>query len=203
MKKIFTIISTILVLFFLESCSTDIQIKINKDGSTNIEFSGSSGEAISRMIKSATGNDFMIDPDEIKSVFEKDGFINVQTVCNGFSNLKVSLTDKNKSSYLFSSGLLFENESGGLDVNFTSKNLKDFYDSLDEQSQGILDLFIAPVFNNEVMSESEYIETFGSFYGNEYAKEIEKSVVTVELISSTGSKIMLEYRLTELLSGNL
>ena len=66
-----------------------------------------------------------------------------------------------------------------------------------------LDLFLAPVFNNETMSEAEYLEMLGSFYGDGAADEVSKSVVKINLISKDGSKQTLKYPLSQILCGNL
>ena len=65
----------------------------------------------------------------------------------------------------------------------------------------ILDLFLAPVFNDEDMTEAEYIEMVGAFYGSEAAKEIDQSLVKINLISKDGSKQSLAYPLTQIFCG--
>ena len=65
-----------------------------------------------------------------------------------------------------------------------------------------LDLFLAPVFNDEVMSEAEYLEMVASFYGNDAAKEVSESVVKINLISKDGAKETLTYPLSQIFCGN-
>lgn len=203
LKKI-VLFSLLLCAFFMfESCTTEIQISINKDGSTFIEFSGSAGQALSNMIKAATGGEFYLDSAEIKKDFESEGFENVTAVVNGVSDIKIKMTDNNKKSYLYTSGLLNETQNGQVNVNLTAKSIKDFYDSVDEQTQMLLDLFIAPVFNGEIMTEEEYLSLLASLYGNETVEEIKKSKINIKIVSSTGNKITLEYSFAELLSGNM
>ena len=66
----------------------------------------------------------------------------------------------------------------------------------------ILDLFLAPVFNDEEMSEEEYLEMVGAFYGEGTATEVSQSFVKINLISKDGSKETLNLPLTQLFCGN-
>ena len=66
----------------------------------------------------------------------------------------------------------------------------------------ILDLFLAPVFNNEQMTESEYLEMVGAFYGESTASEIKGSTVIINLISKDGSKETMRIPLSQLFCGN-
>ena len=66
----------------------------------------------------------------------------------------------------------------------------------------ILDLFLAPVFNDEEMTEAEYLEMVGAFYGEAAAKEVGESLVKINLISKDGSKETLVYPLSQLFCGN-
>ena len=108
---------------------------------------------------------------------------------------------KKQNSYLFSSKIV-KAEKGKLISAITRKSLEDFYNSSDEQTHMILDLFLAPVFNNEEMSEEEYIEMVGAFYGEGAAKEVSESFVKINLISKDGTKETQNILLTQLLCGN-
>ena len=110
------------------------------------------------------------------------------------------MSDKKKTSYIFSSEII-KAEKGKLKAAVTRKSLEDFYNNADEQTRMTLDLFLAPVFNNENMSEDEYLEMLGSFYGDAAAKEVSESLVKINLISKDGSKETLRYPLVQLLCG--
>ena len=92
-------------------------------------------------------------------------------------------------------------EKGRLNASITRKSLEDFYNSADEQTRMTLDLFLAPVFNNETMSEEEYLEMVASFYGEAAAKEVSESQVKINLISKDGSKQTLIYPLAQVFCG--
>jgi hypothetical protein len=118
----------------------------------------------------------------------------------------ISMSDLKQSSYVFSSGIV-KVEKGRLSAAITRKSLEDFYKSADEQTRMTLDLLLAPVFNDEVMSEAEYLEMLASFYGQAAADEVSQSFVKINLISKDASKgaskQTLRYPLSQLLCGNL
>ena len=68
----------------------------------------------------------------------------------------------------------------------SAKKLLDFYNSSDEEIVSFLDLLLAPVFNDEVLSETEYIETIAAFYGQAAADELAESSFNVTLVTPDG-----------------
>ena len=52
------------------------------------------------------------------------------------------------------------------------------------------------------ITEEEYLEMLGSFYGEAAAKEVSESVVKISLISRDGTKETLRFPLVQLLCGN-
>lgn len=189
------------------SCTTEITVTQNKDGSTDVVFNGGAGDAFSKLISSATGGYNIIDSQAVKAELEKEGFSNVQVTVKSSSDVQIKMTDKNRSTYLYSSGLLKNKEDAAknvskLELDFSNKNIKEFYASADEQTCMILDLFVAPVFNDEIMPASNYISLLGSVYGSEAGDEIKNSTVRVNLVSANGEKTTAEYELAQILSGN-
>ena len=203
MKHIFLI----LIFFLFASCTTEVTLTLQKDDSVDICFEGGAEAAFAKMINSAAGmgdagsSDVLIDADSVSYELAKTGFSNVKVSQKNGSAVSILMKDKKQISYLFSSKIL-KAEKGKLKASITRKSLEDFYAASDEQTRMILDLFLAPVFNNEEMSEEEYLEMIGAFYGNEAAKEIEQSVVKINLISKDGSKETFNIPFTQLFCGN-
>lgn len=194
----------LLGLFFFISCTTDITLTVKQDDSVDISFEGGAGDAFTKMLLSASGGDAAsgmqaINSDEISYELAKSGFDGVKVVTRE-SSVKISMTDKKRSSYIFKSGIA-KYEGGKLSVNLTRRNLEDFYNSSDEQTRMILDLFLAPVFNDENMSESEYLEMLASFYGKPAAKEVETSFVNIKLIGKDGKEEKKRLPMAQLLCG--
>ena len=210
MRKLFLILTSA-ILF--ASCTTEVTLTVRQDNSVDIRFEGGEGEAFTKMIASASGvsgagegsssgnGDSIIDADTVSYELARAGFSNVKAEQKGGGAVLISMSDLKQSSYVFSSGIA-KVEKGRLSAAITRKSLEDFYKSADEQTRMTLDLFLAPVFNDETMSEEEYLEMLGSFYGEAAAKEVSESVVKISLISRDGTKETLRFPLVQLLCGN-
>ena len=195
--------------FFMISCTTEVTLTVQKDDSVLVDFSAGAGEAFTKMIGSAAGlgnagqaDASVIDADAVSYELARAGFDNVKIQQKKGGAVQISMSDKKQTSYIFSSGII-KNNKGKLSAMVSRKSLEDLYVSADEQTRMILDLFLAPVFNDEEMSESEYLEMVASFYGKNAAREIEESIVKINLISKDGSRETMRYPLSQLLCGLL
>ena len=196
-----TIILALLISLFI-SCTTEVSLTLQKDDSVDIRFEGGAGEAFTRMISSAAGlgDGALIDTDSVSYELAKAGFSGVKVNQKNGTAVNISMTDKKQSSYLFTSKIV-KAEKGKLKAAISRKSLEDFYAASDEQTRMILDLFLAPVFNNEEMSEAEYLEMLAAFYGKPAAQEVSESLVKINLISKDGSKEKVVIPLSQLLCG--
>jgi hypothetical protein len=207
----------LLILFLLFtglfiSCTTEVTLTLLPDDSVAIEFEGGAGQAFTKMLASASGltgegaASSIIDAQEVSYELARSGFADVKVEEKKGGLVQIKMKDKNRSSYVFTSGIIKE-EKGSLSTAITRKSLEDFYKSADEQTRMTLDLLLAPVFNDEVMSEAEYLEMLASFYGQAAADEVSQSFVKINLISKDASKgsskQTLRYPLSQLLCGNL
>lgn len=194
-------ILSILTLFL--SCTTEVTLTVKADDSVDIHFEGGAGAAFTKMISSAAGagSDMLIDEDAVSYELAKAGFSAVKVNQKKGGAVLISMNDKKQKSYIFTSGIV-KSEKGKLTAAISRKSLEDFYTSADEQTRMTLDLFLAPVFNDEEMSEAEYLEMVASFYGEAAAKEVGESIVKINLISKDGSKQTLKYPLSQIFCGN-
>ena len=198
---------TLILLSLFVSCTTEVTLAVQADNSVKINFEGGAGEAFTRMISSASGvsgaaaGDTLIDADSLSYELAKAGFADVKVNQKKGGSVLISMSDKNQSSYIFTSGII-KTEKGKLSAQIKRKSLEDFYNTADEQTRATLDLFLAPVFNNEYMSEEEYLEMLASFYGEAAAKEVSESFVKINLISKDGSKQTLTYPMSQIFCGN-
>jgi hypothetical protein len=197
MRKLILILASA-ILF--ASCTTEVTLTVKPDDSVDIRFEGGAGNAFTKMIAGGS-TDAIIDTDTVTYELARAGFSNVKAEQKGGGAVLISMSDLKQSSYVFSSGIA-KVEKGRLSAAITRKSLEDFYKSADEQTRMTLDLFLAPVFNDEIMSEEEYLEMLGSFYGEAAAKEVSESVVKISLISLDGTKETLRFPLVQLLCGN-
>lgn len=196
-------------LFF--SCSAEITFEAKKDGSVKISYAGDfSGEFLQFMIMNQNSENFEvnsadlenaeIDRQVLKESLKNSGFENVQIVSGKLKKLLITMEDKSQKSALFMTKLL-KVQNGTIFVDFSYENLKKFYDNADEQLQSDLDLLLAPVFNDEKMSEIEYLETVASFYGEKMADELAESSIKLIIINADGKKHALNISISKLLCG--
>lgn len=190
MKRIVLFLSLLSTLF-ITGCTAKIKVELKENGTVSVDFKGGTGENFKKMLQSTNGGEVVFDTEEINYQLVKSGFSGVKIETNN-TDLHLSMVDEKKKSYLFESGLVQETKKG-LTVNINRDNLAKFYSSADEQVVQILDLFLAPVFNDESMTEKEYLEVIGSFYGDGMEQEIAESIVEITVVSpgnkSTTSKI--------------
>lgn len=188
MKKIcfaFALIAGI----FMTSCTTDITLELNKDGSVSAEFKGAAGEGFAKLIKAATGakdGQVIFYTNNIEYELSKSGLSDVKAVSKTGVDLKVSMKDKSKKSVFFNSDLI-RIENNKLKLKLSPSTLKSYYDESDEQIKMYLDMLLSPVFMDEEISESEYLDFVGSIYGKEVSKELESSLVNIVIKNPDGS----------------
>ena len=195
-------IFVLMIISLFASCTTEVTLTLKQDDSVDIRFDGGAGQAFTKMISSAAGlgEGLLIDTDSVSYELAKAGFSGVKVNQKKGGAVTISMSDKKQSSYIFSSKIV-KAEKGRLKAAITRKSLEDFYNASDEQTRMILDLFLAPVFNNEEMTEAEYLEMVGAFYGDAAGKEVAESMVKINLISKDGTKESLNLPLSQLLCG--
>ena len=212
MKIFFKIFKVLIIfsVFLFFSCSAEITLEAKKDGGVKISYAGDfSGEFLQFLINQDDGNDESdfdnlenaeIDVHVLKESLKNSGFENVQIISGKLKNLLITMEDKSQKSALFYSKLL-KIQNGTISVDFSYENLKNFYENADEQLQSDLDLLLAPVFNDEKMSETEYLETIAAFYGEKMAGELAKSFVRLIVINDDGKKQVQKISIPKLLCG--
>ena len=212
MKIFFKIFKVLIIfsVFLFFSCSAEITLEAKKDGGVKISYAGDfNGEFLQFLINQDDGNDETdfdnlenaeIDVQVLKESLKNSGFENVQIISGKLKNLLITMEDKSQKSALFYSKLL-KIQNGTISVDFSYENLKNFYENADEQLQSDLDLLLAPVFNDEKMSETEYLETIAAFYGEKMAGELAKSFVRLIVINADGKKQVQKISIPKLLCG--
>lgn len=207
--KIFKILMISSVLLFF-SCYAEITFEAEKDSCVKISYTGDfSGEFLQFMmsqdgeISDLEQKDFEnseLDNQALKESLENSGFENVQIVSGKLKKLIFKMEDKSKKSALFMTNLL-KMQNGTISVDLSYENLKKFYDNADEQLQSDLDLLLAPVFNDEKMSETEYLETVAAFYGDKMADELAESFIKLVITNADGKKQVQKISIPKLLCG--
>ena len=201
MKKLFLIILSVFFVFSFWSCTTEVTIKENSNGIINISFSGAAGQAFAKMISSSSdyqSDTVIFETDQIQFELLKSGFENVDVKSKAGSDLQISMQEKTKNTFLYKSGLFSGKEN--LKITLSPKELTEFYKLADEQIILFLDLLLAPIFNDEVMSQEEYLETIASFYGESASKEISESNIKINLTDKNNQTKTFSFPIAQLLT---
>lgn len=198
MKNILKMMIFLSLSIFLFSC--DVKVNLIYDGTKiSLQFNALAEKGFEKLLNSLDSeNQNYIDTNEIISSLEKSGYKNVKANLQDNKELSISLEDINK---ILLSTQILKVEDGLLKEDFSVNALKSFYNSSDEQILQFLDLLLAPVFNDEKMTTSEYLEIIASFYGQELADELKESKLIITSQNSS-KKIKHTYQLVELLCGN-
>lgn len=204
MKKLFFAFS-LLIIFLLTGCTSEISFILNKDGSVTTGFYGAAGKGFTELLKSTTGskdnNASLFDAKAISKELEKSGFKKVMVICKNKNDIAIDVTDEKKKSEFFTSGLLTV-KNNKLSVNLSGDILKKYYESTDEQSAAYLDMLLSPVFSGDTMTESEYLELVSSFYGKAVADEVKNTSIVIEIKNPDGKTTKHTVKMTKLLTLN-
>lgn len=180
--------------------SCDAKVNLISDGTTiYVQFNTIAEKGFEKLLNSLNSeNQNYIDTDEIISSLEKSGYKNVKADLKNNKELSVSLEDFDK---ILLSTQILKMEDGFIKEDFSAYSLKKFYNSSDEQILQFLDLLLAPVFNDEKMATSEYLEIIASFYGQELSDELKENKLIISTQNSI-KKTKHTYQLVDLLCGN-
>ena len=212
-RTIFTalklIFASLALMLLCASCTSEISLELKKDGSVDVQFSGVAGTAFATMINSVSGmsgngsatGTVIFDTKEIEYEMSSNGFSQVKAVSKKGADLTVTMTDKNGKSALFTSGVVSVKD-GKLNASLSPQSLVKFYKAADSQTVMFLDMLLAPIFNDEVMTQEEYLEVLASFYGDEIADEMKNSNFRITLKNPDGTKTVQNIGFTKLLTLN-
>ncbi|MCI6185624.1 MAG: hypothetical protein MR739_00430 [Spirochaetia bacterium] len=209
MKFLFKILLFFSVFLFF-SCSAEIVFEVKKDGNVKISYDGDlSGDFLQFLINQNDKNAELdlenienteLDVEVLIESLKNSGFENVQILSGKLKNILITMEDKSQKSVLFHSKLL-KMQNGSLSVDFSYENLRNFYENADEQLQSDLDLLLAPVFNDEKMTETEYLETIATFYGEKMASELAESFISLIVINIDGKQQVQKISIPKILCG--
>lgn len=201
------ILSAALILFI--SCSPEISVNANNDGSTSTSITGGFSTSTADLLKSLACS---MDGSNNSSSSKDSPLFSSVDITNallsaGLKNVYASVPD---AEHFSASGVIPNNESqsstessgvasflrtglisrtkNSVSISVGPAELMNIYNSVDEESHGYLDLLMAPVFMGEKMSVSEYHDLLASVYGPSFADELVSGVVTINLSAPTSAK---------------
>lgn len=197
-------------VFLFFSCSAEIVFEVKKDGNVKISYDGDLSGDFLQFLINQNGKNTELDLENIENTeldvevltesLKNSGFENVQILSGKLKNILITMEDKSQKSVLFHSKLL-KMQNGSLSVDFSYENLRSFYENADEQLQSDLDLLLAPVFNDEKMTETEYLEIIATFYGEKMASELAESFISLIVINIDGKQQVQKISIPKILCG--
>lgn len=197
-------------VFLFFSCSAEIVFEVKKDGNVKISYDGDLNGDFLQFLINQNGKNTELDLENIENTeldvevltesLKNSGFENVQILSGKLKNISITMEDKSQKSVLFHSKLL-KMQNGSLSVDFSYENLRNFYENADEQLQSDLDLLLAPVFNDEKMTETEYLEIIATFYGEKMASELAESFISLIVINIDGKQQVQKISIPKILCG--
>ncbi len=197
-------------VFLFFSCSAEIVFEVKKDGNVKISYNGDLNGDFLQFLINQNGKNAELDLGNIENTeldmevltesLKNSGFENVQILSGKLKNILITMEDKSQKSVLFYSKLL-KMQNGSLSVDFSYENLRNFYENADEQLQSDLDLLLAPVFNDEKMTETEYLKTIATFYGEKMASELAESFISLIVINIDGKQQVQKISIPKILCG--
>ena len=201
MKKI---IFAVIITSVLCSCSSSLLIKFGEEGLIGFEYSALCGKELTATISSISGGGEgqpVFETERIKEALEKAKFSKIKVTSPEKNTLNLSAeVSKNAENSILKSQI-FEKTSTDKDITltFSTKSLQSLYSVLPDDFQSYIDLFMAPSFTGEVMSDSEYLDLVATVYGKPLAAELENAVLTVTL-QNGAEKRHQKIRLIQLLN---
>lgn len=188
LKKIVLLTLTAFMICGLISCKSDVKITAGKN-SYSIYYSTLLGTALKETVAAfSDGGEVLFDTAQIEEVFSASALKNVSVE----SKIKDSLEIKaepaaDNSDFLSQAEIVTVSENGNsLALTFTSEKLAKLYENMPEVGQSYIDMFMAPAFTGEKMTDSEYLDLVASVYGQVVADEISKSEINFVLTNVRG-----------------
>lgn len=197
MKKLFKKFMIILFsMLMLISCSSSIEIEAKSDKSLKLDFALDLGKVISDTFYEIENNFSENESSEeekkffheetIKAYIEKNGFRNTEVLSP--SSTELLIAGELSFQEQLNMGSFISNSGTSLTLNINPESIQNL--CLKDESYGpYFDLLMAPIFTNEEMSSTEYIELISAVYGKELTKEFDNSYLEIILKSPKGTTI--------------
>ena len=178
------------VILFLTSCKSQIKITFSKNACT-VKYSTKLGKALFDTFYAFAGeteSEKIFDTEQFKQIFSEGGLKNVSAESKVIDEISIQGDiDGNNGDFISGSSIIKSSNNGkNVEIEFSRNNLLKMYDNMPSIMRSYIDLFMAPVFTEEEMSNEEYLELISSVYGQILADEIKTSTVDFIVVLSDG-----------------
>ena len=192
------------VILFLTSCKSQIKITFSKNACT-VKYSTKLGKALFDTFYAFAGeteSEKIFDTEQFKQIFSEGGLKNVSAESKVIDEISIQGDiDGNNGDFISGSSIIKSSNNGkNVEIEFTRNNLLKMYDNMPSIMRSYIDLFMAPVFTEEEMSNEEYLELISSVYGQILADEIKTSTVDFIVVLSDGKTKQFSLELIDLIN---
>lgn len=192
------------VILFLTSCKSQIKITFSKNACT-VKYSTKLGKALFDTFYAFAGeteSERIFDTEQFKQIFSESGLKNVSAESKVIDEISIQGDiDGNNGDFISGASIIKSSNNGkNVEIEFTRNNLLKMYDNMPSIMRSYIDLFMAPVFTEEEMSNEEYLELISSVYGQILADEIKTSTVDFIVVLSDGKTKQFSLELIDLIN---
>lgn len=192
------------VILFLTSCKSQIKITFSKNACT-VKYSTKLGKALFDTFYAFAGeteSEKIFDTEQFKQFFSEGGLKNVSAESKVIDEISIQGDiDGNNGDFISGSSIIKSSNNGkNVEIEFSKNNLLKMYDNMPSIMRSYIDLFMAPVFTEEEMSNEEYLELISSVYGQILADEIKTSTVDFIVVLSDGKTKQFSLELIDLIN---
>lgn len=192
------------VILFLTSCKSQIKIIFSKNACT-VKYSTKLGKALFDTFYAFAGeteSERIFDTEQFKQIFSEGGLKNVSAESKVIDEISIQGDiDGNNGDFISGSSIIKSSNNGkNVEIEFSRNNLLKMYDNMPSIMRSYIDLFMAPVFTEEEMSNEEYLELISSVYGQILADEIKTSTVDFIVVLSDGKTKQFSLELIDLIN---
>ncbi len=192
------------VILFLTSCKSQIKITFSKNACT-VKYSTKLGKALFDTFYAFAGeteSERIFDTEQFKQIFSEGGLKNVSAESKVIDEISIQGDiDGNNGDFISGSSIIKSSNNGkNVEIEFSKNNLLKMYDNMPSIMRSYIDLFMAPVFTEEEMSNEEYLELISSVYGQILADEIKTSTVDFIVVLSDGKTKQFSLELIDLIN---
>lgn len=192
------------VILFLTSCKSQIKITFSKNACT-VKYSTKLGKALFDTFYAFAGeteSEKIFDTEQFKQIFSEGGLKNVSAESKVIDEISIQGDiDGNNGNFISGASIIKSSNNGkNVEIEFSRNNLLKMYDNMPSIMRSYIDLFMAPVFTEEEMSNEEYLELISSVYGQILADEIKTSTVDFIVVLSDGKTKQFSLELIDLIN---
>lgn len=178
MNKI-CVICALALLF--TSCTATISVHVQDDGNVGVSYNSN---VVGELLSSIFGEK------EFRDSFRKDEIEKALKLSN-FEKVEVTRADSDEINFnveikegdediILKSGIL-EAKGEKSELSFTREKLLSLYELMPDEARYYVDLFMAPVFTAQKMSDAEYMELVEVVYGKNVAQKLSEAKLSFEL----------------------